>query len=231
MKIDNIEFTKPQRNDPAMYACQIYNNENSCKKIVKIEFKNVKIVGFSLKNNVISLKNTSMHRFMFDLNAHVTNTVKKNYNAWFVNAMDLDLIDEYYSNTLSYDKQHGDIIKLHNVGAFSDSLKGMLNKTCNIRVSFNKLKFFKQKFYLECSIIAATPSTSMIKDEDMDHLSDDETPEPPFEVLQTLKQSFLEKLQAKQVAVKNLTDLLSKSVVSPQIIKSCAQAEAFFASP
>ena len=113
MNVNHIEFSQPKKIDGNTYVCQLSDKKNS-KKPITISFNDSKVI--SLKRNtsdyLLTFKNRGMNNFMDDLNSHIIETVKRNYQTWFVSNMNPELIDDYYSTTLAYNKEHGDIIKL-----------------------------------------------------------------------------------------------------------------------
>ena len=121
----NVEFSKPKKIDGNTYICQLFQS----KQPLKILFEKSTIISSTnltnistLKHNneyTLILKNKSMYDFIFDLNTHIVDTVKKNYQTWFVSNMNPDFIDDYYSNPLFYNKVHGDLIKLKCIDGIS----------------------------------------------------------------------------------------------------------------
>ena len=158
MRINDIKFTKPKKIDGKSYICQLYFPQDPNKrKIVKAEFYSVKVIKVQKSGNdfIILLKNKNMQNFMCDLNTHIVDTVKSNCLEWFGSVMDTELIEDYFTSTIIYNKTHGDLIKIHCSNI--EYVKAFLNKKCEILISFDKIKFHKQNFHLECSIISCSP--------------------------------------------------------------------------
>lgn len=65
--------------------------------------------------------------------------------------MNVELIEDYYTNTLVYDKKHGDIIRLKSIGD-DHTLQQHVMKKADVTVTFEQLRFYKQKFVVECVI-------------------------------------------------------------------------------
>jgi hypothetical protein len=148
---------------------------------------------------------------MDDLNSYIIENVKRNYQTWFVSNMNPDLIDDYYSSTLAYNKEHGDIIKLRCINTNLDTFEIKEGKA-NIDIIFKNLRFYKQKFVLECIIDKYEVHDSkydLIEDNIDDDVSDEneEFPEPDPEEIRTIKNNYISKL-------KNIYDTLENEIMN-----------------
>jgi hypothetical protein len=196
----NVEFSKPKKIDGNTYICQLTQS----KQPLKILFEKSTII--SLKHNkdetneyTLVLKNKSMYDFIFDLNTHIVDTVRKNYQNWFVSNMNPEFIDDYYSNPLFYNKTHGDLIKLKCIDGRSSELTKSINSRCDINITFKNLRFYKQKFILECIVNSCDISDNkyeLIDDSDTESIShsEEEFPEPEPDEIIKIKNTYLKKL-------------------------------------
>lgn len=215
MNVNHIEFSQPKKIDGNTYVCQLSEKKNS-KKPIKISFNDSKMI--SLKRNtsdhVLTFKNRGMNNFMDDLNSYIIENVKKNYQTWFVSNMNPELIDDYYSTTLAYNKEHGDIIKLRciNLNDTEETLESAIEKKqkANISIIFKNLRFYKQKFVLECIIDQCEIHDNkydLIEDNiDDEVLDENEFPEPDPEDIRTIKNNYISKL-------KNIHDTLENEIM------------------
>lgn len=211
-----VQFTLPKKTDTNSYSCQLFIPENERRRVFKYDFKQVQVVGFASRDTIILLKNQDLHNFMFSLNQHIINTVKNNYKTWFASQMDPELVDDYFSTTLTYDKAHGNVVKLQLRDSVSEDIKKYVGTKCKITINFNKLKFFKQKFFLECTIGSIGTNPCEIKEEECDvgFGSDDEIPEPSIEDLENMRKTCLAKLTQTLEVLKSsvkMTELRIKS--------------------
>lgn len=163
----------------------------------------------------IFLKNKSAYNYMYDLNAAILNIVKGNCSSWFNTNMSSDLIDDYYTNTLVYDKTHGDLIKIKVIGEkeFGSDLVG---NTLNLELNAEHLRFYKQKFVLETTVKKCEIACDIIEfSSDDDELLEDEEeePEPGVEELEQMREGALRELEGeiKELSEK-LEELNSKKV-------------------
>lgn len=139
------------------------------------------------------MKNKPMYDYFYDLNARIVDIVKQNCGNWFNTNMNPDLIEDYYTNTLVYDKTHGDLIKLKIVGERmlpSD----LVGTALNLTLSAKHLRFYKQKFVLELEIDTYETACDVIDfssdDGDTAFDSDDE-PYPSTLELKEMKEEVL----------------------------------------
>ncbi len=152
ISFDKILILKPRKIDNT-YVCPIYYSVK--KEHFQMKFTNVIVTSVKpLKHRnefILDFKNKNYYNFLFDLNAFIVNIVKEKSTIWFNNNMNVDLIDDYYTNPLLYDKNNGDIIRLKCIG--EENIQENIGKKIDITIQFNQLKFYKQKFLLECEII------------------------------------------------------------------------------
>lgn len=214
MNVNHIEFSQPKKIDGNTYVCQLSDKKNS-KKPITISFNDSKVI--SLKRNtsdyLLTFKNRGMNNFMDDLNSHIIETVKRNYQTWFVSNMNPELIDDYYSTTLAYNKEHGDIIKLRCINVSDiETLESASEQKqkANITVTFKNLRFYKQKFVLECIVNQCDIRDSkydLIEDNIDDDVSEEnDFPEPDPEEIRTIKNNYISKL-------KNIHDTLENEIM------------------
>ena len=214
MNVNHIEFSQPKKIDGNTYVCQLSDKKNS-KKPITLSFNDSKVI--SLKKNtsdyILTFKNRGMNNFMDDLNSYIIENVKKNYQTWFVSNMNPELIDDYYSTTLAYNKEHGDIIKLRCINlSDTETLESAIEKKqkANITVTFKNLRFYKQKFVLECIVNQCEihdTKYDLIEDNIDDEVSDHEFPEPDPEEIRTIKNNYISKL-------KNIHDTLENEIAN-----------------
>jgi len=124
-----------------------------------------------------------VNHLLYDVAEHIINVVKNNFSTWFNSQMSEDLVDDFFSHPLTYDKKYGDVIraKVDNVDIVTD-----LNQRSNLVLVLNHIRIYKQKFQLEWTIESIECSS--------DDVSDDEGFEIP---LDEIKQEYIEKLSQK----------------------------------
>ena len=219
---ENLFINKPKKSDKGTYICPIRGDGDA---IFKFDLENSKIIRLKYLTLTddefyVYIQNKSCFDFMYDLNQKIIEIVKSNCGDWFKNNMNVDLIDEYYTNTLVYDKKYGDLIKLKCVGGVSFF---EVEKTYDLSVSLQHLRFYKQKFTLECSIISADACKAVFfldeEEESVDNSSDIDSVEPDYEVVESMKNDLLEE-------VRELSDFYGEKLKSlrefdEKIRKSC----------
>jgi hypothetical protein len=228
MSLENLIICKPKKSENNTYICLIWED---VKKPFEIELKNSIIV--YEKSNVLYIKNKDYKNFFYDLNLKIIDIVKKNCSEWFHNNMNIDLIDDYYTNTLVYDKQYGDLIKIKLVNA--QEIK--TNIKCDLSIRLCNLRFYKQKFLLEIEITDIKPVELELVDNDSTDgfFSEDELPSPNNEEIETIKiehstkandklrqiRDQLSELDTKSKMIEGLLNELNESITLDNIVKVC----------
>lgn len=146
---------------------------------------------------------------VYDLNSEIISQVKNNCSTWFNTNMNPELIDDYYTSTLIYDKTHGDLIKLKVLGEelFPSELLG---SNLNVKLDAKQLRFYKQKFVLETAIDSYEVANDVIEFSE----EDDEDPYPSPMELKEMKSELLayydHELDEVAAQQKELSDQLAK---------------------
>lgn len=194
--VSDIIISKPKRDGSTYLAAICYQRKkNACQ---------ICIDGATCipSNNAFMIKSRSFMDFMSDLNEHVIEIVKQNCEEWFNNNMSLDLIDEYYSNPMKYDKVHGYVVRIKHEGDICPR-----QSKVNVTLRLKGLRFLKQKFGLEWEVVSFTQDTAhgfefdMLEAEESasEITSDDDIPEPiPDDVSDIKNQYFTRLLEIKK---------------------------------
>jgi hypothetical protein len=194
---DNIIISKPRKIENT-YICPIFYNQK--KENLQITFTNMVIIDIKpLKNRnefVLYCKNKNYNNFLFDLSTFIINQVKEKSVIWFKNDHLIDLIDDYYTSPLLYDKNHGDIIKFKCIGD-ENYIKDYIGKKTDIDIQFTQLKFYKQKFLLEAEVIKLQEAINkydiLENHEDDDENNEfEESPEPDLEDINYIKKEHID---------------------------------------
>jgi hypothetical protein len=216
--LSKLVINKPKKSN-GTYVCYI-------DQPFKLVLNNAQLI--YLKTNTddsqfIFLKNKQLYDYLCDLNDSIITIVKQNCGNWFNTNMSPDVIDDYYTNTLVYDKTHGDLIKLKITGEDKIS-KDLLNQKLNITLTANNLRFYKQKFVLETLLDSHEITCDIIDfpsdEENEDVLSEDE-PYPSASELEEMRNDIIKhsnteldlinteisKLQEKKLTLENYKDL------------------------
>jgi len=235
--IDNIIISKPHKFDNS-YTCSIYYPIK--KKKLKINFTNSILLYTKSINNknefFIFIKNKNFNNLMYDINDKIINIVKKESINWFNNNMNTNLVEDYYTNTIFYDKEYGDIIRLKCIGN-EKILKNKFMKKNDINIIFNHLRFYKQKFVIECEIDSISEINNIKINDELNESdnSDNDLPYPDEEDISNIKEecilyinNYLEELTIQKNEIdnkitifKDLQCTLEKSTDINTIITVC----------
>ena len=207
---DHIKIVKPKKCiDNGTYEGKIYiQNNTGKKKDIVLQIQNINIISKKVsqkdlyiclryKNSADKKSKRELIDKICDINSKVLQYVKDNCASWFRNTITDDLIEDYYSNIISYDKTLGQIYKFKLINP-SDSIDdSILNKLVNIKIKLRNIRFFKQKFVLEWIVeeIEILQDTETFDTCDDDALSDNEDiPYPLQEDICNLKKEYTCKL-------------------------------------
>ncbi len=209
--LNNLIINKPKKSN-GTYVCYI----DQPFKLVLNNSQLVYIKENTDDSQFVFLKNKQLFDYFCDLNDYIINVVKKNCGKWFNTNMNPDSIDDYFTNTIVYDKTHGDLIKLKITG--EDKIdKDLLNQKLNVTLTANNLRFYKQKFVLEtlldsheitCDIIDFSSDDEVLSEEEDDEPlpSASELLEMKTEVINSCEQNIKE----LELKIKNLAEELDR---------------------
>lgn len=237
---DKIIISKPKKNNSS-YTCQIsYNSKGEKFTIVMPNACLIKTKPLQQRNEaMIYLKCKDAIDIICDINAYVINNVKENSKAWFNTDMNIELIDDYFTNTLIYDKQYGDIIRLKII-CDEKVVEEFIAKTVDIEITFVQLRFYKQKFVIEC-VINDIKETGFLLQESLGDQEEEEEdlPAPIFEDISDIVNESLDLIEKsletlnkdKQIiqnqisAFEEKKTILKRTTDVHQIIKICHDLE------
>ena len=192
----HVVISKPKKSDNS-YLCSLYYKTKSQKPSINIP--SAILVGtkpLPQRNEFfLYIKSKTCNDFFYDLNNHIIDVVKEKCAAWFNNNINPDLIEDLYTNTLIYDRKYGDVIKLKCVGNQEHFLNSLVDQKVDVTVVLNHLRFYKQKFVMECDITSCEPKGCTIVGEEDDHnmhtsIFEDELPSPTYEDIARIKQEY-----------------------------------------
>lgn len=199
-------ISKPRKSENNTYTCNISCSKKKTPFVVTLE--NATIVNKKLINGqtFLFIKNKDMYNFFYDLNNKIIEIVKARCGEWFNNRMNTELIEDYYVNTLVYDKSYGDLIKIKCSGD-----EGVLEKVkCNIELCIDHLRFFKQKFVLECTVVSFETVEPFIDDDggQLEFFEDDEVPMPAQDEIECIREEYLSKIEEVIASIRQQIDML-----------------------
>lgn len=146
----DITFAKPKKID-GTFICTI--KKSLVLNLSGSQLIHIKEIRDQVGSYIIFLKNKNLCNYMYDLNQRIIELVKENCTTWFNTNMNPELIDDYYTTTLIYDKTHGELIKIKIIGAEEDKISdSFIGSNINLELNAFHLRFYKQKFVLECKI-------------------------------------------------------------------------------
>lgn len=209
--ISDLIIARPKRAEGS-FVCDI-------KTPFKIDLSGSIFIGSKPTNDgcqIVFLSNKKMHNFFYDLNNRIIEIVKAHCTQWFNTSMSPDIIEDYYVNTIVYDKTYGDLIKLKIIG---DDLVSpdLSNQTLNITLNACNIRFYKQKFVLETSIENYEIATERIEFSDEEDIA--------FPSVQELEEMKKEVLTMLQIRIDELESQLEKVQDSWKIMNDASDPD------
>ena len=211
--IDTLLIARPKK-DGGSFICNI-------KQPFVIDLPNSQLVHIKETNEAaqfIFIKNKPIYNYIFDLNTKIIEIVKENCSIWFNTNMNPDLVEDYYTSTLVYDKSHGELIKLKVVAKDDSTLisSELIGNKLNIRLKVSNLRFYKQKFVLETMIETYESTCDIIDFSDEEEVGsiDDLEPYPSIEEIKEMRDKMIVKCQTEISEIElKVAELLAKKEV------------------
>lgn len=206
--VSDVVVMKPKKDGSTYFASFSY-----LKKSQPLVIHLDSVACIKSKQNLY-VKSKAFMNYMVDLNEHIVETVKSKCSSWFNSNMDTELIDEYYVNPLKYDKENGYLVKIGE----SDVESGKYTLT----LEATGLRFLKQKFNIEWSILEISQAEeiefAIDDDNESEELSEEDIPEPIPDDVNDMKEKYnntldglLEKYLVEYNRIKDIVSSLQKA--------------------
>lgn len=200
-----MKIEKPKKNANGTYEGLIYANNK--KQPVNLSISNAKVVHTKLHNEdwYLYIQHPSVAKEVSLINSEVIQNVKDNCSTWFRNALTDDLIEDYFTSNIVFDKDLGQVIKFKCLNDISDLES---NTFVNLEMALKKIRFFKQKFIIEWDIeeIEVIDPYAIIDLDDAEELED--IPMPMADEIESMKQASMEQLETRTRELNIEIDLL-----------------------
>lgn len=204
--LENITICKPRKTDDSLFG-KIHCNE----KQLNIHLYNVEVVKHKkVKHHtntysIVFLKvSKGVCKSFVDFDATCIELVRSNITNWFAKTFDENVIEEYYSPSVSICKSQGFMLKLKLQGS-NDTLD---NGKYDLVVGLKGLRFYKQRFIPEWEIV----NVQVVGEDFLNSLQSDEepswedeedvAPEPTAEELQAIYNNIREKVDSTLLGLK-----------------------------
>lgn len=225
INIDDIIISKPKKSENS-FVCSVYYKSKSEKPTFLLN--NILVIDtkpLAHRNEFfLYIKNRLYNNFMFDLNKYLIDIIKDKSPLWFNNNLNSDLIDDLYTSTLIYDKVYGDIIRIKCIGDQEKIIDEFKNKNIDLNITLNHIRFYKQKFVLECEINSFEPSQHIFEDIDNHESvilnSEEDLPSPTYEDIKRIKQEKLEIIDQVSEELKDNLRILEQKILIIETLRS-----------
>ena len=229
MNIDKVIISKPKKQD-ATYICPLsYNTKQEALEIKIDKALVVSVKPLQTRNeNMLTIKvNNKLVKTFADLNYHVLETVKNKSQLWFKNNLNIELVEDYFSNLVHFDKKYGDVLKLKIIGN-DEQFKSFLGQNVSINIIAEHVRFYKQKFVIEFTIhdITVCKSTYALQESEAEEEEED-LPFPSCDVILNMKEECLAKLEEQKLKVIRFEKDLRGTDDLKLILQICEKADFF----
>lgn len=238
--MEHLNITKPKRRENGTYAGSIFLGE---KNRFELHASNSVIVSqkdISEAEKYIYIKNRKVNNIICDLNKVIIDIVKENCDVWFKNSVNSDLIEEYFTNTIVYDRKYGDLIRLKVIDLEHDI---PLHKPVDVSLTLLNIRFYKQKFVIEWTLDRVETSSLDVHNLFDESEEEEEVAEPLTDdmyaireeyigMLQRMKEEMREKLASLETRMGEVEEVLEdvQNINSEEsFFKACARLENFLA--
>lgn len=209
----DLHITKPKKRENGTYAGSIFIQE---KERYRLNAPNSVIVGekiISEAEKYIFIKNRKINNAICDLNKAVIDIVKENCYSWFKNNINAELVDEYYTNTIVYDKKYGDLIRLKVVDLEHEV---PLNQPVHLQLDLVNIRFYKQKFVIEWVLQEVRTSTldvrSLFDVEESDSDTEEDIALPLSEDMVAICEEYKSILEEKKIKLMSEKESLEQKL-------------------
>lgn len=221
-----MKIIKPKKNANGTYEGLIYKNLK--KDLISLKIENAKIMALKVVqgDHYLFIKHKTVAKEVYDINSDVITNVKDNCHSWFRNGLSGELIEDYFTSNIIYDKELGQVIKFKCLNDLSDLQE---NTSVNISITLKNIRFYKQKFVIEWDIdeIEVIDQIALIDLEDADSFSDD-LPVPLEEDILSLKEHYLSIIKGELDKVENeKADILKRESILVGFSEEITQASDF----
>jgi hypothetical protein len=195
--MDKVIVSKPKKQD-ATYISSLTLKQAPLKfEIAKALITHVKPLQ-TRNENMLTLKvNSGLIKTFAALNHHILEIVKDKAQLWFKNNLNIDLVEDYFSNLVHFDKKYGDVLKLKIISSDDEQLKAFLAQNVAINIVANHIRFYKQKFIVEFSVESMTLCKSILQDSffEGEEEEEEDLPFPSCDVILNMKEESLASLK------------------------------------
>ena len=188
--MSKIKILKPKRNANGTYEGEIYKNHN--KDLLTLKVDDARIVSVKKHHDdfYLYIKHKTVAKDICDINSEIIATVKNNCKSWFKNTLSDDLIEDYFTSNIIYDKTLGQVIKFKCLNDISELQKDMI---ANISFTLKTIRFYKQKFVIEWDVdeVEISDSICLLEMGDDADADEEDIPEPLVEDILSIKEHYM----------------------------------------
>lgn len=221
--VNNIDFdklliSKPKKTDDSLFGNISFEHNRLNIHFYNVEIlKHKKIRHMTNHYTVIFLKvSKKVCEKMLEFDNHCIDQVQQNISSWFSKALDENVIEEYYTSSVTINRSTGFVVKLKLQGVDDVFECGKYDMI----VSLKGLRFYKQRFIPEWEILSAKKMgedfLNSIVDEDEDPwqeatFEEDVLPEPNEEEILQIVNGLKDRIHhEKNILVSEYKSLKTK---------------------
>lgn len=204
-----MKIERPKKDARGTFEGLIWKSQTK-KEHYQLDIKNAKIVRVKCHGGewYMYIQHAGITKQVCDLNTDVIQQVKEHCASWFKSALSDELIEDYFSHNIVFDKELGQVIRFKCLNDLSDIEAGV---PANIVITMKKIRFFKQKFVLEWDVeeIEVLDPCVIVDIENAAASDDDDIPMPTLEEIHNMKSNILAVLHGKKEELEQQLQMVS----------------------
>lgn len=193
-----MKIERPKKDARGTFEGLIWKSHNK-KEHYQLVIENARIVCVKCHGGewYLYIQHTGITKDVCDLNTQVIHQVKENCASWFKNTLSDELIEDYFSHNIMFDKEMGQVIRFKCLNDLSDVEPSV---PVNLIITMKKIRFFKQKFVLEWDIdeIEVLDPCSIVDLDAVAPSDDEDIPMPTLEDVDAMKRTSVHALQDRK---------------------------------
>ena len=147
----HLKLSKPTEvAESGSYVARVTSDASDKRAVLR--FDGAYIAEADLSTSCVLVKDSSQLRCIQNINEQLAEIILNKQKRWFGTKMEASVIESYLENPITYDKNHGHVVKLRvsNMASFKDALsvRTQLSFTARIR----DVRFLKRKFFMEMEL-------------------------------------------------------------------------------
>lgn len=207
-EVESVRISKPKKTDDSLFG-KIYHYEGKEQPhSLSIYLYNIEVLDHKVIQHVsrpytvllIKVDKTTCRKFL-SFDQHCIDQVKSNMSSWFTKALDVNVIEEYYTSSIQLSNKNAYVLKVKTHGSDVLLSKGHYDMVMTLR----GVRFYKQRFVPEWELTSVervendflnslnTDEETFLWEEDL--IEENVVPEPDIEEIKMIRANISERVK------------------------------------